>query len=102
MAEDRRIALAALAVTAVVGIAAPTGTVLATNAHDSHRLKSEQKQSDRQELRRVQQSDRQELRRVQQSDRQELRRVLDRHGRQGGTERPLERDRPVHAIASTS
>ena len=91
MAEDRRIALAALAVTAVVGIAAPIGTVLATNAHDSPSTQE-----------RAEQSDRQELRRVQQSDRQELRRVLDRHGRQGGTERPLERDRPVHAIASTS
>lgn len=53
MAEDRRVALAALAVTAVVGVAAPLGTILATNSHDSRRLRMEQAQTDRMELRAV-------------------------------------------------
>jgi hypothetical protein len=53
MAEDRRIALAALAVTAVVGVGAPIGTVMVTSEHDSNRLRAEQAQADRTELRGV-------------------------------------------------
>ena len=53
MAEDRRIALAALAVTAVVGVGAPIGTVIVTNEHDTNRLRAEQAQADRTELRGV-------------------------------------------------
>ena len=53
MAEDRRITLAALAVTAIVGVGAPIGTVLATNEHDRNRLRAEQAQADRVELRAV-------------------------------------------------
>jgi hypothetical protein len=49
VAEDRRIALAALAVTAIIGVAAP----LAAIWHDSNRLHAEQAQSDRVELRKV-------------------------------------------------
>lgn len=53
MPQDKRIALAALAVTAIVGVGAPFATVLATNAHDDHRFRAEQVQSDRAELRSV-------------------------------------------------
>jgi hypothetical protein len=49
VAEDRRIALAALAVAALV----PIATVLATTTHDSKRLYAEQVQVDRAELREV-------------------------------------------------
>ena len=53
MAEDRRVALAALAVTAVVGVGAPVGTVIATNRHDDRRLHLEAVRTDRPELRKV-------------------------------------------------
>ena len=49
VAEDRRIALAALAVAAVV----PIVTLLTTTRHDSNRLHAEQVQGDRAELREV-------------------------------------------------
>lgn len=49
MAEDRRIALAALAVAAVV----PIATLIFSNKHDSNRLRAEQVQADRAELRDV-------------------------------------------------
>ena len=49
MAEDRRIALAALAVTAIIGVTSP----LIASMHDSSRLRSEQAQADRTELRGV-------------------------------------------------
>jgi hypothetical protein len=53
VAEDKRIALAALAVTAVVGVGAPVGTLIASNAHDSSRLHDEQIRADRVAIRRV-------------------------------------------------
>ena len=53
MAEDRRIALAALAVTAIVGIAGPFGTVIVTNNHDDNRARAERVDADRVELRAV-------------------------------------------------
>lgn len=51
MAENGPVALAALAVTAIVGIAAPIGTLVVTNAHDDNVLEREQAQTDRTELR---------------------------------------------------
>lgn len=53
MPEDRRIALAALAVTAIVGIAAPLGAVLLTDANENNRIHAEHAQADRAELREV-------------------------------------------------